>query len=50
MNTSNKTKLTLSIDENVLENARKVANKRRIPISRLVENFLIFFSKHELFT
>ena len=45
MNTSNlKTKLTISINKNVLENARKVAIKRHIPISRLVENFLTFFA------
>jgi len=50
MNTSDpKTKLTLSIDGSVLENARKVANKKRIPISRLVENFLTFFSKPEVY-
>ncbi|MCP8323700.1 MAG: DUF6364 family protein [Candidatus Methylarchaceae archaeon HK02M2] len=48
MSTS-KTKLTLSIDKDVLESARKVAIHRHIPLSRLVENFLNFFARPELY-
>lgn len=40
-----KTKLTLSVNENVLKDAKKTAAKKRIPVSRLVENFLEFFRK-----
>lgn len=50
MNTpSKKTKLTLTIDKDVLEKAKKVAEQKRIPMSRLVENFLDFFAKPEVF-
>jgi len=44
-----KTKLTLSIDKNALENARKASKERRIPISRLVENFLKWVTKPEVY-
>ena len=40
-----RTKLTLTIDKNVLEEAKKAAQQKRIPISRLVENFLDFFAR-----
>jgi len=50
MNTSSKkTKLTLTIDKDVLEKAKKVAEQKRIPMSRLVENFLDFFAKPEVY-
>jgi hypothetical protein len=39
-----KTKLTLSIDKNILEAAKLVADQRHIPVSRLVENFLRFLA------
>jgi hypothetical protein len=40
-----KTKLTLSIDKNILEAAKLAADQKHIPLSRLVENFLSFFAK-----
>ena len=44
-----KTKLTLTVDRNVLRKAKDVASKRRIPVSRLVENFLGFLAKPEVY-
>ena len=44
-----KTKLTLTVDKKILENAKKVAEQKRIPISRLVENFLDFFVNPEVY-
>ena len=50
MSTSNsKAKLTLTIDKDVLDKAKKVAAQKRIPISQLVENFLDFFSNPEVY-
>ena len=50
MHTPNiKTKLTLTVDKNILEKAKKVAEEKHIPISRLVENFLDFFAKPEVY-
>ena len=46
---STKTKLTLTVDKNIVEKAKKVAEQKRIPISRLVENFLDFFAKPEVY-
>ena len=46
---STKTKLTLTVDRNVLHEAKKVAEQKRIPISQLVENFLDFFAKPEVY-
>jgi hypothetical protein len=34
------TKLTLSIDQNVIENAKKYAKKQKRSVSRLVEEYL----------
>ena len=42
MNTP-KAKLTLTIDEEILNKAKKTAEGKHIPVSRLVENFLEFF-------
>ncbi|HID90851.1 TPA: hypothetical protein EYP44_02700 [Candidatus Bathyarchaeota archaeon] len=39
-----KTKLTISIDRNVVLSAKRVAAVKRMSISGLVENFLTFFS------
>jgi len=36
-------KLTLTIAEDVLQDAKKVADEKGIPLSRLIENFLEFF-------
>jgi len=50
MNTpSSKTKLTLTVNKSVLEEAKRVADRKHIPISRLVENFLAFFAKPEVY-
>lgn len=50
MNTSNpKTKLTLTIDEDVLNDAKRVANVKRVAISQLVENFLDFFADPQVY-
>ena len=48
MNTP-KTKLTLTVDKSVVERAKKVAEQKRIPMSRLVEHFLDFFAKPEVY-
>jgi len=44
-----KAKLTLSISQGILDAAKLEADKRHIPISRLVENFLDFFSKPQVY-
>ena len=44
-----KTKLTITVDKTVVERAKKVAKEKRIPLSRLIENFLDFFSKPEVY-
>lgn len=44
-----KTKLTLSIDKEILDKAKSSAGERRIPISRMVENYLKFIAKPELY-
>jgi len=50
MNTpSKKTKLTLTINRDVLEKAKKVAEQKHIPMSRLIENFLDFFVEPEVY-
>lgn len=50
MNMSNpKVKLTLTIDEAILDKSKRAASERRIPLSRLVENFLKFVSDPEVY-
>lgn len=50
MNTpGNKIKLTLTVDKNIVEKAKKVAGQKRIPMSRLIENFLDFFAEPEVY-
>ncbi len=50
MTTSNKkTKLTITVDEDVVEEAKKTSDERRIPLSRAIENFLKFFTKPEVY-
>jgi len=44
-----KTKLTVSIDENVLKDAKKIVSEKRIPVSRLIENYLKFLAKPEVY-
>ena len=41
---SRKHKLTVTIDADVLNKAKKVAQQKNIPLSRIIENFLDFFS------
>lgn len=54
MNTSKskkdrKTKLTISIDKKLLQQAKEVSREKHIPLSGAIENFLIFFSKPEVY-
>jgi len=44
-----KTKLTLSISKEILKGAKLAAEKRHIPVSRLVENFLEFFANPKIY-
>lgn len=46
---SSKTKLTLSIDENILNRAKEVSDEKHVPLSRLVENFFQFFNKPHVY-
>jgi len=41
---SRKAKLTISVDKDILDEAKKESKRKRIPISRLIENFLEFFA------
>jgi len=40
-----KKKLTITIDAEILDKARKAAEGKNIPLSRLIENFLSFFAE-----
>ena len=44
-----KTKLTITVDEKVLKEAKKVSKEKRIPLSGAIENFLKFFTKPEVY-
>ncbi|MEM2137353.1 MAG: DUF6364 family protein [Candidatus Methanomethylicia archaeon] len=44
-----KVKLTITVDEDVLNLAKNVAFEKHIPLSRVIENFLRFFSKPEFY-
>ncbi len=44
-----KTKLTLSVDEKILSEAKKTAEEKHIPLSRVVENFLEFFANPKVY-
>jgi len=39
-----KVKLTVTVDEAILRKAKETAREKRIPISRIIERFLDFFS------
>jgi len=39
-----KTKLTVTVDEEVLKDAKKISEEKHIPLSGVVQNFLKFFS------
>jgi len=47
--TDSRVKLTITIDKVVLEVAKKAAKEKGVPISRVVENFLKFFSDPEVY-
>jgi len=50
MNTSeHKTKLTITVSGNVLKEAKKVSALKNIPLSRVIESFLKFFAKPEVY-
>ena len=50
MTTSNKkTKLTITVDEDVVEEAKRISDEKHIPLSRAIENFLKFFTKPEVY-
>ena len=49
MNPGSKTKLTLSINPEALEKAKRKAKQKGIPLSRAVENFLEFFSDPKVY-
>jgi rRNA maturation endonuclease Nob1 len=44
-----KTKLTLSIESGILKDAKKTASQRKIPVSRLVENYLKWLAKPDVY-
>jgi len=44
MNTK-KIKLTITVDKDILGEAKKIAEQKNIPISRLINNFLAFLIK-----
>lgn len=50
MNTNDpKSRLTITVDEDVLREAKKMAKEKHVPISGLVENFLRFFVDPEVY-
>jgi len=44
-----KSKLTLSVDATVLNDAKKKAAEKHVPLSRAVENFFKFFATPEVY-
>ena len=44
-----KTKLTITIDKKVLDEAKKVSEKKHVPLSRAIESFLKFFINPEVY-
>ncbi len=44
-----RSKLTLSVDGAIIRRAKEAARRKRIPISRLVENYLRFLSEPEVY-
>jgi len=44
-----KTKLTVSVDKKLLQEAKAEADKKHIPISGLIENFLEFFVRPHVY-
>jgi hypothetical protein len=46
---SRKTKLTITVDKDVLNEAKRESKRKQVPVSRLIENFLKFFAKPEVY-
>lgn len=44
-----KVKLTLSIEEEILNRSKEVSDEKHIPLSRLIENFLRFFNEPHVY-
>lgn len=44
-----KARLTVTVDKGVLKSAKEAAERKRIPLSRLIETFLNFFAKPEVY-
>jgi len=44
-----KTKLTLSVDSRILKDAKKIASQRGFKLSRLVENYLKWLAKPDVY-
>jgi len=44
-----KTKLTLSVDRKILNEAKRIAKEKHAPLSRIVENFLEFLSNPKVY-
>ena len=44
-----KARLTVTVDDDTLKSAKEAAERKRIPLSRLIENFLTFFAKSEVY-
>jgi len=44
-----KTKLTITVNKDILDAAKKAVHKKRIPLSRLIENFLKFVSSPKVY-
>ena len=44
-----KARLTITINQDVLEKAKKLAEEKHIPVSGLVENFLDFFRNPKVY-
>lgn len=48
-NPDHKERLTVTVDKEILKKAKKEAKRKRIPVSRLIENFLDFFASPEVY-
>ena len=44
-----KERLTVTVDGEILRKAKKEAKRKRIPVSRLIENFLGFFANPKVY-
>lgn len=48
-NVNKKVKLTVTIDNKILKEAKEEAKKKNLPLSRVIENFLKFFANPEVY-